>query len=105
MIPGLNLLVSNLETNSIKKSILILGIAIIAACAETRFNWEDPDLIHPGMTEAEVIAIIGEPYSRKSEGEKTRLTWSYATGGGFANAVSHLFEDGVVVEQDGTVGK
>ena len=105
MIPGPNLLAFNLEMNSIKKSILILGIAIIAACAGTGiFSREDVEAIHPGMTEAEVVAILGEPYSRKVEGEKTKLTWSYG-GFGAPNVASFLFEGGVVVEQGGRVGK
>jgi hypothetical protein len=70
-------------------------IALLAAgCAGTAFRWEDTERVKPGMTEAEVVAILGKPYSRtqSSNGNKI-LTWSFATAFGGARAVSYRFVD------------
>ena len=66
------------------------------ACAGTNFDWKDTEKIKPGMTEAEVVSILGRPYSKTQSGSMTILTWSYATGFGGAKAVSYRLVDGKV---------
>jgi outer membrane protein assembly factor BamE (lipoprotein component of BamABCDE complex) len=62
----------------------------------TPFRWEDADKVQNGMSVAEVIAILGEPYSRKESGEDSILIWSY-TSGDSSNAVAYRFVKGHVI--------
>ena len=76
---------------------LCVGLALmLCACAGTNFDWEDAERIKPGMTEAEVVSILGSPYSRAQEGRVTVLTWSYADAFGGGRAVSFRLVDGKV---------
>ena len=81
-----------------------MSFLFVVACAGTNFKWEDTEKIKPGMSESEVVAILGKPYMRKADGTKTKLIWSYAGMGG-TRAVAYVFEDGVMLEQTATVGK
>lgn len=81
----------------------ILCIAL-AGCAGTQFEWENADKVHDGMTEGQIIALLGKPYSRAVNGRVTLLTYSYASSFGGAKAVSYRLLDGRVVGQ-ATVGK
>jgi outer membrane protein assembly factor BamE (lipoprotein component of BamABCDE complex) len=62
----------------------------------TPFTWEDADKVQNGMTEAEVVAILGQPYSRRESGDDAILIWSYTTSEA-ANAVAYRFSKGRVV--------
>src|SRR5690606_36989807 len=65
-----------------------LLVLALAGCAGTDFRWEDTEKVHDGMTEAEIIAILGAPYQRvQAAGGMTVLTWSYATALGGHKAV------------------
>lgn len=73
------------------------AVVMVAACAGTPFKWEDTQKVQPGMTEAEVIAILGNPYSKSMiNGNMTVLTWSFATAFGGARAASYRFLNGRV---------
>lgn len=77
---------------------LVAAAAITAGCAAgTPFKWEDTAKIHNGMTEDEVVAILGKPYSRSQNGNVLIETWSSASAFGGAKAVSYRFADGKVV--------
>lgn len=77
--------------------VLCVWLALmLCACAGTNFDWEDAERIKPGMTEAEVVSILGSPYSRAQEGRVTVLTWSYADAFGGGRAVSFRLVDGKV---------
>lgn len=57
------------------------------------------------MTEAEVIAILGRPYSRvQSNGQTTVMVWSFAVAFGGARAASYRFVDGRVAGST-TIGR
>ena len=71
-------------------------VLLVAACAGTPFRWEDTAKVQNGMTESEVIAILGKPYARSQSGNITILTWSFATGLGSARAVSYRVVNGRV---------
>jgi len=79
-------------------STLVAAFTIaIAGCAGTPFKWDDASKVRNGMTEAEVTAILGKPYSRTQSGSRSVLTWSYADSfGSTAKAVSFVFADGRV---------
>lgn len=77
---------------------LCVALALmLCACAGANFDWEDTERITPGMTEAEVVSILGRPYSRAQEGRVTVLTWSYAGAFGGGRAVAFRLVDGRVV--------
>ena len=79
-------------------SVAYLALSLIlAACgAGTPFSWEDTAKVKPGMTEAEVIAIMGKPYSRSESGTESTLIWNYASHDG-NKAVALKFENGRLV--------
>jgi hypothetical protein len=62
----------------------------------TPFKWEDADKVQNGMTEAEVVAILGKPYSRRESGDQATLIWSYTDSAG-SSAVAYRFLNGRVV--------
>jgi|GEM_PF-5180724 len=62
----------------------------------TPFTWEDADKVQNGMTEAEVVGILGQPYSRRESGDDAILVWSY-TNSVSSNAVAYRFTKGRVV--------
>lgn len=81
----------------IRARMLCFALAMVLfACAGTRFDWQDAERIKPGMTEAEVVSILGRPYSRAQEGRVTVLTWSYAGAFDGGRAVSFRLVDGKV---------
>ena len=63
----------------------------------TPFTWEDADKVQNGMTEAEVVAILGKPYSRSESGDQAILVWSYTSSVGGSNAVAYRFQNDRVV--------
>jgi hypothetical protein len=63
----------------------------------TPFSWEDADKVQHGMTQEEVIAILGEPYSRKESGDDAILVWSYTSTVGGSHAVAYRFSKGRVI--------
>lgn len=83
---------------------LIVTSAVMASCAGTPFKWEDTEKIHVGMSEDEVIAILGKPHSRTASNRLVICTWSFATAFGGARAVSYSFRDGKLVGTT-TMGK
>lgn len=76
----------------------VLGAAIVlSGCAGTRFDWDDAARVHEGMTEPQVIAVLGKPYSRAQSGNRVVLMWSYASAFGSGRAVSYTLVNGRVV--------
>jgi hypothetical protein len=49
------------------------------------------------MTEAEVVAILGKPYSRRESGNDAILVWSYTSSAGGSHAVACRFSKGRVI--------
>lgn len=76
----------------------------LAACAGTPFEWDEAAKIHDGMTEDQIVSVLGKPYARSQQGAITVLTYSYASGFGGARAVSYRLVNGRVVGTS-TVGK
>jgi outer membrane protein assembly factor BamE (lipoprotein component of BamABCDE complex) len=82
----------------IRTTLALAGALALAGCAGTNFKAEDTAKIHNGMTEAEVVAILGKPYGRSQVGTDTLvLTWTYATAFGGAKSATYRFVDGKVV--------
>ena len=77
------------------RTVLVALVFVLAACAGTPFKWEDADKVQNGMTEAEVISILGKPRARSQSGNITILRWTYATNFG-GRSVSYRLVDGRV---------
>ena len=62
----------------------------------TPFSWADADKVENGMTEADVVAILGKPFSRRESGGDAILIWSYTVGEA-SSAVAYRFLNGRVI--------
>lgn len=82
------------------KSISILVFAAaLSACAGTKFSYEQARRVQVGMSEQEVVSIMGKPYSVVSRPEGQVWVWSYANGmSGRSRAVSFIMKDGKVAQ-------
>jgi hypothetical protein len=52
-------------------------LRLLAGCAGTPFRWQDVDRVHDGMTEPQVVAILGPPDSRSQHGNRLALGWAH----------------------------
>lgn len=69
----------------------------LAGCAGTNFSYEKASHVQVGMTEGEVVKIMGRPYQVISMPDSERWIWSHANGlTGSAKAMSMEFRDGRV---------
>ena len=50
-------------------------LLLLAGCAGTPFRWQDVDRVHDGMTEPQVVAILGPPDSRSQVNNRLTLVW------------------------------
>lgn len=81
------------------RSIVLAAAAmLLVACAGTNFDFAAARQVKPGMSEAELTALMGRPYSVVSRGDSQTWIWSHATGFGAAKSISFMFRDGKVVE-------
>ena len=79
--------------------ITCLLMAVLSGCAGTSFSFDQARNVEVGMTEAEVISIMGSPSSVFSRGDHQMWVWSYANGlTGTSRAVSFKMVDGKVAE-------
>lgn len=70
----------------------------LAGCAGNSFDWSTVRQIKPGMSETEVVQLLGPPALVKSAGGTVTWSWSYANlMTGNVRAVSVQFKDGVVI--------
>lgn len=78
---------------------LAAALALSSACAGTQFSYAQARRVEVGMTEAQLAARMGRPYSVVSRPEGQLWIWSHANGfSGSSKAVSFLLKDGVVVQ-------
>lgn len=78
--------------------LLVFTVLLLSACAGTNFSYDQARQIQVGMTEAEVISVMGSPYSVVSRGEEQMWIWSRANAFGQAKSVSFKMKDGLVSE-------
>jgi len=80
--------------------VIALLVAALSACAGTPFRWDNARQVRQGMTQNEVVALLGKPYMVKSNENGTIYVWSHANGlTGESQAVSIPFD------KDGKVSK
>ena len=76
-----------------------LAIALslcLAACAGTKFSFDDARRVQVGMTEAQLQEILGAPTAVVARGDQVVWVWSYADAFTGSRSVSFVLKDGVV---------
>ena len=80
---------------------LILAVVVaagLAGCAGTNFNWDNARQVKEGMSEQQVLSLLGKPIMTTSKPNGLFFVWSFANGfTGSARCVSVIMKDGVVV--------
>jgi uncharacterized protein YceK len=80
----------------------IILAAIISGCASagTKFDWANARKVQAGMSQDEVVALMGKPYMVAAAGDgMQRWIWSHANGWtGGARTATLTFQDGKVVK-------
>ena len=81
----------------------IVGVLVLAAvlvgCAGTSFSYDKARQVQVGMTETQLISLMGKPYSVISRGDEQMWVWSHANGfTGSSRSVSFKMRDGRVAE-------
>jgi outer membrane protein assembly factor BamE (lipoprotein component of BamABCDE complex) len=85
------------QNSAVKLLAATVAAALLAVgCAGTPFRWEAARQIRPGMTEQQVVAIMGDPLSVAVTPNGNAWVWTYADGFGHARTLSVLFKDGKV---------
>lgn len=72
------------------------AIAALMGCAGTNFSYDKARQVEVGMTEAELIGLMGSPYSVTSRSGSQLWIWSHANVFGSARTVSFEIKDGRV---------
>ena len=74
--------------------VLFLGLS---GCGSNRFDFNQAKLVQVGMTEAELVELLGPPYAVRGRGPNQTFVWLYAHGVTAKNgAVSYGLTDGRV---------
>lgn len=78
--------------------LIIAAICLfIAGCAGSSFKYDNARKVEVGMTERQLTALMGKPYSVVSKGDTQIWIWSHANAfTGNSQAVSFIMKDGVV---------
>ncbi|QPG62056.1 outer membrane protein assembly factor BamE [Pseudomonas sp. BIGb0427] len=73
--------------------------AVLGGCAGTNFTYDQARQVKVGMTEDQVVELMGPPYSVVSRADGQMWIWSHANGmSGSSRVVSFRMIDGKVVE-------
>jgi len=79
--------------------VTLLLIAALSGCAGTNFSYDNARKVQVGMTEAQLIQLMGRPYMVTTRGNEQMWVWSRANGfTGLSRAVSFKMKNGVVSE-------
>lgn len=77
---------------------LIGALLLVAAgCAGTPFKFENARKVQIGMTEAEVVSLMGRPYMVSSRSGEQLWVWSHANAFAQAKSVSIVMKEGKVI--------
>lgn len=81
------------------RALLLTSMAMLASCAGTDFSYDEARKVQIGMTEDQVVQLMGPPYSVVSRADGQMWVWSHANGmTGASRVVSFKMKDGKVVE-------
>jgi hypothetical protein len=78
---------------------MIVAAFVLSACAVgTPINWNNARQVQVGMTEDQVLVLMGRPYAVASRPEGQRWIWALGTSFGGSQSMSITFKDGKVIE-------
>jgi hypothetical protein len=81
------------------KIIIAVVLAFLIGCAGSPFNFESARQVTVGMTEAQLIDKMGEPYMKVGKKDSEVWIWSFAYGLSLnSQSVSFIMKDGKVTE-------
>lgn len=86
-----------------KKFFFILLTSFLVACAGSgAIKWDNARQLKQGMTEAEVLNLMGRPYQVQVFGENDQYQWVWVnvnlmTGGG-AEKMTAVFKNGIIIK-------
>lgn len=73
---------------------LLTATLFLGGCAGVNFDWDDARQVSIGMSQDEVITIMGNPSHISSYGDGTTLyQWVFATGFGSVKQFTVKFDD------------
>jgi ABC-type Fe3+-hydroxamate transport system substrate-binding protein len=76
---------------------LILAMALLlSACAGTNFDWAEAEKVKAGMTERQVVDLLGTPNVVKNTPEGVILVWSHVNPFSGVKTLAIPFADGKV---------
>lgn len=75
-----------------------IAAVVLCACAGTPFDWDTARKVTPGMSEAQVTALLGKPYMVTSRADRVLWVWSYSSAFEGSKALTIPFRDGLVLE-------
>jgi hypothetical protein len=79
------------------KIIIVVALALLIGCAGSSFKFENARQVTVGMTEAQLIDRMGDPYKKIGKKDYEIWIWSHANGlSGKSQSVSFIMKDGKV---------
>lgn len=80
-------------------ALVLAALLALSGCAGTDFSYDEARKVQVGMTEDQVVQIMGPPYSVVSRADGQMWVWSHANGmTGASRVISFRMKDGKVVE-------
>lgn len=76
----------------------VLALLLFAGCVGTPFRWDTARQIKVGMSEAQVIELMGKPLTMSAADGKEYWTWNYGTGIGTGGYFRIVLKNRVVTE-------
>lgn len=77
--------------------VALLGL-VLAACAGSDFDWDQARKIKPGMSEPELVSLMGKPHTVSTQGERQVWVWVYVGAFSGSKSVSAILKDGKVAQ-------
>lgn len=81
-----------------KAASAVIVAVVLSSCAGSSFNWDQARSIKTGMTEAQLVDVMGKPYMVTARGDSQIWVYSHANAFAGAKSVSFILKDGRVVE-------
>jgi hypothetical protein len=82
-----------------KNKIIVAAVCVFfAGCAGSSFKFDDARRVEVGMTEAQLIDRMGDPYKKIGQKDHEVWIWSHANAlSGNSQSVSFIMKDGKVI--------
>lgn len=82
-----------------KRILAAAAVALLVGCAGTQFTWDQARQIKQGMSEDQIVALMGKPHTVRSSNGQQVWVWVWVnTLAGSTKTVSVVMVDGKVKE-------